>query len=170
MAPGQWHSCGDLNPGTQTPEARSSSFTRQTREREGTGKVSWMVGGGVQRALCKHLQAESGSCSLTCGRKAWISFCVTVSPPPLSGRRQRDSEESFWAHSPRSPSISQDEGSWERKMGLHCHLLSKPQRPVPWPIFLTVSSQDALSPPGRETGWVGWRGRGDVPGSIFGNT
>lgn len=154
------------------PEPRHSDSRSQellfyeTSQRKGGNR---MVGGRVQRALCKHLKEESGGCSLTCGRRLRSLF-VSLSSPPLSGRRQRDSEEGFWAHSSRSPEHFAGWGERGRRMGIHCRLLSKPQRPVPWPIFLTVSSQDTLSPGGRETGWVGWRGRGDMPGSIFGNT
>lgn len=78
---------------------------------------------------------------------------MSLSPSPLSGGG-RGTQKRALEHSPRSPSISQDEGgAGGREDGTPCRPLSKPQRPVPWPIFLTVSSQDALSPAGRETGW-----------------
>lgn len=111
-----------------------------------------MVGGRVQRALCKHLKEESGSCSLTCGRR---SLFVSLSSPPLSGRRQRDSEEDFWAHSPRSPEHFAGWGERGEEDG----------NPLPPPLQTSASCSLAHIPHSFKPGHsVPWRERNRVGG------
>lgn len=134
------------------PEPRHSDSRSQEllfyETSQGKGGTAWWEAG------CKEHFVRVRPCSLACGRRLRSLF-VSLSSPPLSGRRQRDSEEGFWAHSPRSPEHFAGWGERGEEDG----------NPLPPPLQTSASCSLAHIPHSFKPGHsVPWRERNRVGG------